>query len=456
MEQTKSLPVEGTDPDLASFREQWKKELLGESNKGAGGVGGAAAAAEQEEKAAREEQKGDEVAGGGELVEDVKQKQARELFLQGVHLEQTGRLYEAVRFYKRAVLLVPDIEYRAFQYTAGAAADRRRRGGENDNEAAAREAAAGGPAATDENGNEKGDEAEEDPEVGNLGLKFARMRTGTGGPAIQPASPTQLTHIGQLPSEVLNYILKWVVSSELDVKSLEACSQVSRGFYVAARDEEIWRLICLKVWGASVTTTNYHVQPWRDLFISRPRVNFNGCYSSKISYIREGERGFQDHESYKSWHIVKYFRFLRLFPGGRAAMCISADDPGLTAKLINNSLFCSVQGSMLGDYRIVDNVLVCVLHKQAAKKILQPRQRKKKGDVVAYYDVPQQDFHMEFYIKGAQNKVLQWKNYNIVSTFKSGREQVDSVNIGDINNFPSLTFHRVGSYHFESSYPLRL
>jgi F-box protein 9 len=35
--------------------------------------------------------------------------------------------------------------------------------------------------------------------------------------------------------------LQWVVSSELDVRSLEVCSQVSRGFYVAARDEEIWR-----------------------------------------------------------------------------------------------------------------------------------------------------------------------------------------------------------------------
>jgi hypothetical protein len=51
-------------------------------------------------------------------------------------LEQTGRLYEAVRFYKRAVLLVPDIEYRAFQYTAAATtADGRERGGvRNDNE----------------------------------------------------------------------------------------------------------------------------------------------------------------------------------------------------------------------------------------------------------------------------------------------------------------------------------
>jgi hypothetical protein len=33
----------------------------------------------------------------------------------------------------------------------------------------------------------------------------------------------------------------------------------------------------------------------------------------------------------------------RLFPGGRAIMSISADDPGLTAKLMNNPNFCSVQ-----------------------------------------------------------------------------------------------------------------
>lgn len=434
-----SLP-EGTEKeqlaDLTSFREQWKKEL---------GIEGADKNEEGDEKKEELDESEDQE------VEDSKNKQARELFLQGVHLEQTGRLYEAIRFYKRAVNLVPDIEYRAFQYTANSATKEKR----NDNESTAGRAARG---AEDENGNKNPPEAdEEEPELANLTLKFARMRTNNPGPAIQAgASGSQQTHIGQLPSEVLNYILKWVVSSELDLKSLEACSEVCRGFYVAARDEEIWRLICLKVWGVSVTTSNYYNQPWRELFISRPRVNFHGCYSSKISYIREGERGFQDHESYKSWHIVKYFRFLRLFPGGRAIMSISADDPGLTAKLMNNRHFCSVQGSMVGDYRIVDNVLVCVLHKQASKKIVQPRLRKKKMEVVPYYDVPQQDFHMEFYIKGVENKMLQWKNYNIVSTFKSGREQVDSVNITDMNNFPSLSFYRVGSYHFESSLPLRL
>lgn len=428
--------------DLTSFREEWKKELGLEEKERSG---------PDEEVEEGEGKTPAETDEPYQEVEDSRNKQARELFLQGVHLEQTGRLYEAIRYYKRAVQLVPDIEYRAFQYTTAI----RAKEGRTDNI---------GPAGTggemgqekDENGNRNMPEEEDEPELANLTLKFSRLGTHYNGPLVQAAVPSLQTHIGQLPSEVLNYILKWVVSSELDVKSLESCSEVCRGFYLAARDQEIWRLMCLKVWGASVTSTNYQNQPWRDLFISRPRVNFHGCYSSKMSYIREGERGFQDHESYKSWHIVQYFRFLRLFPGGRAIMTISADDPGLTAKLMNNRNFCSVQGSMIGDYRIVDNVLVCVLHKQASKKIVQPRQRKKKMEVVSYYDIPQQDFHLEFYIQGSKNKILQWKNYNIVSTFKSGREQVDSVNIADMNNFPSLTFHRVGSYHFESSHPLRL
>lgn len=37
------------------------------------------------------------------------------LFLKGVEHEQTGKLYEAIQFYKRAVQLVPDIEFRLYE-----------------------------------------------------------------------------------------------------------------------------------------------------------------------------------------------------------------------------------------------------------------------------------------------------------------------------------------------------
>jgi F-box protein 9 len=42
---------------------------------------------------------------------------AKNLFLQGIENEQSGRLYEAIQFYRRAVQLVPDIEFRLYEST---------------------------------------------------------------------------------------------------------------------------------------------------------------------------------------------------------------------------------------------------------------------------------------------------------------------------------------------------
>lgn len=53
-------------------------------------------------------------------------------------------------------------------------------------------------------------------------------------------------HISQLPMEMLLLILRWVVSTDLDLRSLDQCALVSKGFYICARDPEIWRLACLR------------------------------------------------------------------------------------------------------------------------------------------------------------------------------------------------------------------
>lgn len=42
--------------------------------------------------------------------------QATELFNKAVELEQSGCLYEAIQFYRRAMTLVPDIEFRAHRH----------------------------------------------------------------------------------------------------------------------------------------------------------------------------------------------------------------------------------------------------------------------------------------------------------------------------------------------------
>lgn len=51
-------------------------------------------------------------------------------------------------------------------------------------------------------------------------------------------------HLLSLPMEILVYILRWVVSSHLDLRSLEQCSMVSKNLYLCTRQSEIWRLAC--------------------------------------------------------------------------------------------------------------------------------------------------------------------------------------------------------------------
>jgi len=412
--------------DLSNFREQWRKELGGKSG-----------------NVSEENSQEREVLERIEDQDDDVHIKARELFLQGVKYEESGKLYEAIRFYKRAEKLVPNIEYQTFNYT-----------GRNVKSKPIEQ-----PEVRDDNGNitpRSNCSDNEDDDISNLTLKFAKMET-SGEVLIKQEFETNMTHIGRLPSEVMNYILKWVISSELDFKSLETCSQVCRGFYLACRDEEIWRLVCLKMWGPAAATSNYF-PTWREMFLSKPRVHFNGCYISKMSYIRAGERGFQDHDTYKAWHVVEYYRFIRFFPGGQVVMVTSADDPAIVAKQLNTKVGASnLQGAMFGDFKIVESVLVCVLHKpkDKKKKVFNKYRRKGRRDEVDYYEVPEQDFHLEFYIKGAKFRNLHWKDYNIVGKFKDGREKVDQFDLRDQRNYPVMNFKLVGSYHFETNNPLK-
>jgi len=411
---------EAPENDLYAFREQWKKELEG----------------------------ADKTTEDVEDTEDDIHMKARELFNEAAALEEKGKLYEAIRFYKKAEALVPDIERQTFDYNTKIFEKQEKKRRESESSEPDH----------DENGNTsiKCDEVDENEEdVSNLPAKFARLLASET--AFHQEFESKMTHIAHLPFEVLNYILKWVVTPELDLLSLEACSQASRGFYLAARDDEVWRLICLRIWGPVLATTNVY-PTWREMFLVRPRVQFNGCYTSKISYIREGERGFQDHGNYRAWHVVEYFRYIRFFPGGKLVMVLCADDPDLTMKQINNRAKVDIQGAMFGHYRFNGSVVVCTMAsaKQTQKKIVNPKLRRNRRNSISYHDVPEQEFSMEFHIMGANHRTLAWKKYTVVSRYpKSNNEQVTEFDITNQNNYPGMQFQRVDTYHFESERPLK-
>nr|CAD7447425.1 unnamed protein product [Timema bartmani] len=101
--------------------------------------------------------------------------------------------------------------------------------------------------------NEDGKREDAEENIGNevCGKKTARkVKKEMGGADYRKYASKrrrmEMTHISSLPMEIVLYILRWVVSADLDIRSLELCSRVSRGFYLCSRDSEIWRLACIR------------------------------------------------------------------------------------------------------------------------------------------------------------------------------------------------------------------
>ena len=79
--------------ELDTFREKWKKDLV--------------------------------ASKGGPIKENSLdsetnsiEEKARQFFLEGVEHEENGELFEAIQKYRKAVALVPDIEFKAFEHTS--------------------------------------------------------------------------------------------------------------------------------------------------------------------------------------------------------------------------------------------------------------------------------------------------------------------------------------------------
>lgn len=406
--------------DLEQFRSQWQRELKDKTKE------------EDGEKQATCENNDEE-----DEEDDVHRK-ARDFFMKGVEFEGDGKFFDAIKYYKKAEKLVPDIENHAHKFNI--AKNRNTRDVNN-------------TSVLDANGNSRHESSENEQDLVNLISKFSKLRVD-GNCSIKSEFETNIVHIGQLPSEVLNYIIKWVVSSDLDLKSLENCSQVCRGFYLASRDDEIWRLISASMWGSAVVSPASG--SWRELFLTSPRIRFSGCYVSRIKYLREGERGFQDQEMYRAWHVVEYNRFLRFFPGGQVIMALSSDDEDIVAKQLNTKAGgLRIPGAIMGRYRIANDVLICVLHKPKPVQKKTTKFKRKGRNEMNFYEVPEQDFHLEYNITGKNWRMLEWKHYSLVSKYSNGNENVDNFQTRDQSKYPTLRFKPVGSYSFESVCPLK-
>lgn len=359
----------------------------------------------------------------------AKEEKARELFLRAVEEEQNGAVYEAIKYYKSAMHLVPDIEFK-INYSRIPDPDR------------------GGSYLEDN---------ENDQEIDDLLTYFQQQLTlGDGTMKLcEPETDTTQVHISALPFEVLMYIFRWVVSCDLDLRALEQLSLVCRGFYICARDPEIWRSACLRVWGRSCTKM-LPFSSWREMFLERPRVRFDGVYISKTSYIRQGEESLDGF--YRAWHQVEYYRYLRFFPDGQVMMLTTPEDPLVTVPRLrsNNSRVDSI---MLGHYRLsqdTDNQtkVYVVVSKRKEEKVAEYQ----RSRFCRRNPAPEADraFHVGLQLSsgGRQrfNKLV-WIHHSCHITYRSTGETV--VTAFDVDKmYTPLFFARVKSYTAFSERPL--
>uniref|UniRef100_A0A1B0DQF6 Uncharacterized protein n=1 Tax=Phlebotomus papatasi TaxID=29031 RepID=A0A1B0DQF6_PHLPP len=303
--------------------------------------------------------------GNLSLANDSEESMAQRLFLQGTEYERMGKVFDAIRHYRRAVQLVPDIELRVRPLLAQ----------QEEDEAT--------EVANIDETEEIPEEADDKEDLSNvdLTLRFQGALGRCGKVCERPSDEKVLQtslHISDLPTEIILYIFKWVVSRDLDVRSLEYLGLVCRGFYILARDPEIWRLACTKVWRSSVGLSPKALgySTWRQMFQERYRVNFHGCYISKTSYLRYGENSFQD-QFYRPVHLIEYYRYMRFFPEGRVLMLTTPDEPvNCVGKLKDR--FPQKKEVLVGKYEIHEDILMILLKKSEQRRQKLPRETKRQ------------------------------------------------------------------------------
>ncbi|XP_045767310.1 F-box only protein 9 [Maniola jurtina] len=403
--------------ELTVFREQWQREL-------------------ESTPSPHKESQPPEPAQPREPAPPLTdEEKAKQLFIRGVELERGGKLYEAIQHYKRAIQILPDVETRLYEGSELRA--------DTPEEEYEIEEVCHSEQAEDS-------EDEDAVEGEELVARLQRILTRKGH-LFQPEYHSKGAHISWLPYEVVQLVLRWVVGADMDAGSLERAAATCRGLYVAAREPDLWRCMCVKTWGIDCGTPRAHgYANWRHMYIERARLNLNGCYISKTTYLRHGENSFQDH-FYRPWYLIDYYRYLRFFPEGLVLMWTTAEEPAacvghLKYRETKNSL-----GIMSGHYRLVGDTVVILIKKAVSEKTpasnTRFRARRKEAQ-----EPHEQIFQLELQVctvRSHRNWQLVWRRYAV----STRRDQWSAFELAP-SKFPPFAFSTVRNYTAEAHAPL--
>ena len=156
---------------------------------------------------------------------------------------------------------------------------------------------------------------------------------------------------------------------------------------------------------------------WRQMFRSRPRLRFNGCYISTVNYTRAGANSTNTLTWGAPVHVVTYFRYLRFFRDGTAISLLTTSEPSdVVHHLTKENLHDHHTSSMLPSNVMKDALkgrwrLTGPLSSPNGSSI------EIEGDVLIETEgvVPKYTYHLHLALahagKGARNNKLAWKSF---------------------------------------------
>ncbi|KAI3635458.1 hypothetical protein MIR68_006096 [Amoeboaphelidium protococcarum] len=253
------------------------------------------------------------------------QKQAIQYYKEATQLERNGKLTEALTLYRKAYKLDEFVEdLIQIELKSGGKSGQVNKNSDNLQSI------------------KKGDKQLSDYDVEQLLNDLHNLKIENV--IVKASNYRYNTHISQLPAEIFtSFILPQV--AQMDAPSVERFGQVCRQFYKYTRDDNLWKQVCRYYHRSSsqppsIASPFPNAQLYRDLFLSTPRLRYDGVYISRCTYARQG---LSEHTFSQPYHLVVYYRFLRFYPDGSVISLLSNREPQEVISMMNQDEYFAQQ-----------------------------------------------------------------------------------------------------------------
>ena len=254
-------------------------------------------------------------------------------------------------------------------------------------------------------------------------------------------SPTE-THISMLPIEVVVDIFRWVVSSHVDINSLQNMALACKWFYTCSRAQILWRAICLRLWGKACAYPLSYNNCWRRMCLERLHVNYGGIYISTASYVRRDQ---ERTDVFYRPHHVQYYKYVRFFPDG--SVFISTTEGKRSTKFTKIELPLTNSGTMSWGHFRQEGDSIRIVASYSQKPRLDGRKRRGIGRKWETY------FYLTLELERGENSKpchLDWLGYS-VEALLNGRRMIHRI---EPIQYKSFEFYPIPSYSSTSLAPV--